>query len=308
MEVTLKQLGYFVALADTRHYRKAAERVGISQPSLSQQIVGLEASLGLELVERGRRGAVLTPGGREVLARARKILDEVAMLQGVAKDVRKGVQGTIKLGSTPTLGPYFLPYVMRELHLAYPALKVIVRDAAPAILQDELMDGRHDMILTQLPIRSSDIETMRLFREPLKLVVAQSNRLAKQKSASDEDLRGRDILTLSSTYRLHHQIVDLCEDLGANLREEYEGTSLDALRQMTALNMGVTFLPSLYVRSEVSPEKGDVAALSFRGDQFTRSVGLAWRRQSAHDEVIESIADIVRQVARKRFKGLVMVE
>lgn len=308
MDVTLKQLGYFVALADTRHYRKAAERVGISQPSLSQQIVGLEASLGLDLVERGRRGAVLTPGGREVLARARKILDEVTMLQGVAKDVRKGVQGTIKLGSTPTLGPYFLPYVMRELHLAYPALKVIVRDAAPAILQDELLDGRHDMILTQLPLRSSDIESVRLFREPLKLVVAQSHGLARQKSASDEDLRGRDLLTLSSSYRLHHQIVDLCEDLGANLREEYEGTSLDALRQMTALNMGVTFLPSLYVRSEVSPEKGDVTALSFRSDQFTRSVGLAWRRQSAHDEVIETIADIVRQVARKRFKGLVTVE
>ena len=305
---TLKQLTYFVALAETHHYRKAAERVGVSQPSLSQQIVGLETALGLDLVERGQRGAVLTPGGREVLAQARKILEETAVLRALAEDAREGISGTIRLGSTPTLGPYFLPYVMRRLHRAYPSLKVIARDAAAVVLQEELQQGRHDVILTQLPVRSADVQVMRLFREPLKLAVAQDHPLAGKAEVKDADLAGQDILGMSSNYLLHDQTVALCEELGANLRQEYEGTSLDALRQMTALDMGVSFLPALYVRSEVSPETGDVSVLSFRKDRFTRSVGLAWRRRSAHGKVIDRIAEIVRTVAEERFKGLVTME
>ncbi|MEQ9258558.1 MAG: hydrogen peroxide-inducible genes activator [Roseovarius sp.] len=306
--LTLRQLSYFVALADTHHYRKAAERMGISQPSLSQQIVGLEAALGLELVERGQRGAVLTPAGREVLAQARKILEETAALQALAQDAREGVSGTIRLGSTPTIGPYFLPYVMRRLHRAYPSLKVIVRDAAPLVLQNELLEGRHDLILTQLPVRSADVESHRLFREPLKLAVAQDHPLAKRGELADADLAGQDILALPNTYLLHNQIVALCEELGANLRQDYEGTSLDALRQMTALDMGVSFLPALYVRSEVSAETGDVAVLRFRKDRFTRSIGLVWRRRSAHQRIIERIAEVVREVVRERFRGLVSLE
>jgi LysR family hydrogen peroxide-inducible transcriptional activator len=307
-EPTLKQLTYFVALAETHHYRKAAERAGVSQPSLSQQIVGLEAALGLQLVERGQRGAVLTPGGREVLAQARRILEETAVLRTLASDARSGVSGTVRLGSTPTLGPYFLPYVMRRLHRAYPSLKVIVRDAAAIALQEELLQGRHDLILTQLPVRSADLEVRRLFREPLKLAVAQDHPLAGKSEVRDEDLAGQDILAMSSGYLLHDQTVTLCAELGANLRQEYEGTSLDALRQMTALDMGVSFLPALYVRSEVSRDTGDVAVLSFRKDRFTRSVGLAWRRRSAHGKVIDRIAAVVRAVAEERFKGLITME
>lgn len=305
---TLKQLKYFVALAETHHYRKAAERVGVSQPSLSQQIVGLEAALGLELVERGQRGAVLTPGGREVLAQARKVLEEVAVLRSRARDAREGTSGTIRLGATPTIGPYFLPYVMRRLRRTYPSLKVIARDAAPLVLQEELLAGRHDVILTQLPLRSADVEAERLFREPLKLAVAQDHELARQGEVQDADLAGQDILTLSSSYLLHDQIVALCEDLGATLRQDYEGTSLDALRQMTALDMGASFLPALYVRSEVSTETGDVAVLTFRKDRLTRSVGLVWRRRSVHRDLIERIAEVARAVVAERFAGLVTLE
>ena len=307
-DVTLKHLKYFVALAETRHYRKAAERVGVSQPSLSQQIVGFEGVLGIELVERGQRGAVLTPAGREVLDQARKVLEEAAVLKDLAIGTREGVSGTIRLGSTPTLGPYFLPYVMRRLHRMYPSIKVIVRDAAPFVLEEELLEGRHDLILTQLPVRSADLEVQRLFREPLKLAVAQDHPMAGTKTAKDSDLSGQDVLTLSSSYALHSQIVALCKELGSNTRQDYEGTSLDALRQMTALDMGVTFLPALYVRSEVSSEPGDVAVLDFRKDRFTRSIGLVWRKRSAHGEVIERVADVVRGVVNERFKGLVTVE
>ena len=307
-DLTLRQLRYFVALNEAGHFRKAAERVGISQPSLSQQILRLETTLGVELVERGRRGAVLTPGGREVLAHARKVLEEVEALGALARAARDGVSGTIRLGSTPTLGPYFLPHVMRRLRRTYPSLKLIIRDAAPTVLQDELLEGRHDLILTQLPVQSADVEVERLFREPLKLAVAQDHPLAGRGAVEDADLAGQDILTLSTAYLLHHQIVALCEELRAHVRQDYEGTSLDALRQMTALNMGVSFLPALYVSSEVRPDTGDVSILSFRRDRLTRSAGLVWRRRSAHGEVIARIASVIREVARDRFGGLVTVE
>ncbi|MEM7461650.1 MAG: LysR substrate-binding domain-containing protein [Pseudomonadota bacterium] len=306
--VTLKQLSYFVALAETRHYRKAAEYVGVSQPSLSQQIAGLESVLGLKLVERGQRGAILTIGGREILVQARKVLEETNALQSLASGMREGTSGTLRLGSTATLGPYFLPHVMRRLHQDYPSLKVIARDAAPMVLQDELLEGVHDIILTQLPVQSPDLEVLRLFREPLKLAVAQDHPLAKNKTVKDSDLIGQDILALSNSYLLHNQIVSLCEEVNAYLRQDYEGTSLDALRQMTALDMGLSFLPALYVNSEVASETGDVAVLTFRGDRFTRSVGLAWRRRTAHSEVIKRLAELVRKVAQDRFKGLVTVE
>ncbi|WP_407492060.1 hydrogen peroxide-inducible genes activator [Pseudooceanicola sp. MF1-13] len=307
-DLTLRQLSYFVALADARHYRRAAERVGISQPSLSQQIVGLEGALGVTLIDRGQRGAVLTPQGRTILEQARRIMDETATLRALAQDAKEGVNGTIRLGSTPTLGPYLLPHVMAKLHSAYPDLKVIVRDAAPAVLQDELLSGEQDLILTQLPVPSADTEVMRLFREPLKLVMARDHLLAQASSVSDADLAGQDVLTLSGSYRLHAQVAGLCEELGANLRRDYEGTSLDALRQMTALNMGISFLPALYVRSEVSTETGDVVVRPFRRDRMTRSIGLAWRRRSAHVGVIRHMANVISKVVRAKFAEHVVLE
>lgn len=307
-DITLRQLRYFVALSDAGHYRKAAERTGISQPSLSQQILRLETALGQDLVERGRRGAVLTPAGREVLSQARKVLEEVEILTERAREAKDGVGGTIRLGTTPTLGPYLLPYVTRRLHRSYPSLKLIIRDAAPRVLQEELIEGRHDMILTQLPVQSDDVEVMRLFREPLKLAVAQDHALAARPQVQDSDLAGQDILSLSDAYLMHSQTVRLCEELGARLRQDYEGTSLDALRQMTALNMGVCFLPALYVRSEVASESGDVVIRAFRGDRLTRSIGLVWRKRAAQKALTLRIAEMVQAVVRDRFSDLVTLE
>jgi LysR family hydrogen peroxide-inducible transcriptional activator len=160
----------------------------------------------------------------------------------------------------------------------------------------------------QLPVRSADVEVRRLFREQMKLAIAQDHPLAGKAEASDGDLAGPDILTMSNRYLLHEPTVALYEELGANLRQEDESTSLDALSQMTALDMGLSFLPAHSVCSKVSREAGDVAVLTSQSDRFTRSVGLVWRCRSAHGNVIERIAEVVRSVAEERFKGLVTTE
>ncbi|WP_428511411.1 hydrogen peroxide-inducible genes activator [Roseovarius sp.] len=307
-EITLRQLRYFLSLCEAGHYRKAAERAGISQPSLSQQIVRLESALGVDLVERGRRGAVLTPAGREVREQARKVIDEIETLTQRARAARDGIGGTLHLGTTPTLGPYLLPFVTRRLHRAYPALKLVIRDAAPRSLQDDLIEGRHDMILTQLPVQSADLDVMRLFREPLKLAVAQDHPLAGQARVEAADLHGQDVLSLSDAYLLHGQMLRLCEDVGARLRQDYEGTSLDALRQMTALGMGVSFLPALYVRSEVDGKEDDVAIRPFRDGRLARSIGLVWRRRAAHAALARRVGGIVQAVVQEHFADLVTLE
>lgn len=305
---TLKQLRYFAALAEAGHYRKAAERVGISQPSLSLQIAALEERLGLVLVERGRAGAVLTPAGREVLTRVGRILDDVAALHDLSARLKTGMGGALRLGSSPTLGPYILPNVVRRLHARYPSLRLFIHDAAPRRLLEDLLAGKHDLILTHLPVNSSDVIVERLFREPLKLAVARSHPFAGQSAVRDAELSGQTVLSLSSAFTLHNQIVALCRELGATLRQDYEGTSLDALRQMTAMNMGLTFLPALYVQSEVTNRGDDVEILSFRRDRFARSIGLVWRATSADDASFRSFAAVIREVAEEDFRGLVSTE
>ena len=305
---SLRQLRYFVALSETKHFRKAAERMGISQPSLSLQIGNLEQVLRLPLVERGSGGSALTPAGREVLARARRVLDEVADIVALAETVKDGMLGTIRLGSSPTLGPYILPKVVRRLHEQFPDLKLFIRDAAPRDLQVELLDGVHDVILTQLPVSSSDVVTQRLFREPLKLAVAPDHPLAARSAATDPDLEGQDVLTLGTAFTLHSQIAALCTDVNARLRGDYEGTSLDALRQMTAMNMGIAFLPALYVASEVSDTDPDVHILDFRRGTFTRSIGLVWRKSSGNQGSFHRLARIVSDVVAAEFRGEVARE
>ncbi len=307
-KITLKQLHYFAALADTGHYRKAAERVGISQPSLSLQIANLEETLRLALVERGRAGAQLTPEGREVLERAQRILEDVSSLTQISERMRAGLAGTIRLGSSPTLGPYLLPNVVRRLHEQYPTLRLVIRDGAPQDLVEDLLAGRHDLILTQLPVHSADVTIIRLLREPLRLAVARDHPLARREKVTDQDLKGENILALSSRFTLHSQIADLAREVSASLRQDYEGTSLDALRQMVAMNMGVTFLPALYVNSEIAEPDGDVSIIPYRRGILSRSIGLVWRKSAGNHVGFNAFADVIRSVAKENFSGLVQLE
>lgn len=307
-DLTLRQLRYLSALADTRHFRKAAEREGISQPSLSVQISNLEETLALPLVERGRGPVTLTPAGREVLLRAQAILDDVQRLMDVSTALKSGLSGTLRLGVSPTLGPYLMPWVVAELHGAYPDLSLYIRESAPSDLRYDLERGGHDILLTQLPMTGADLTTRRLFREPLSLVIASDHPLAARDRITDADLSGQAILSLGPGYALHDQIAALCSDTGAELQRDYEGTSLDALRQMVGMGMGATFLPALYIASEIGEADPSLAIRPLARSKLFRSVGLVWRKRSGNTSAFERIADVITRIASSRFKGLVQVE
>ena len=301
---SMRQLRYFVALAETRHFRRAADAVGISQPSLSLQIGNLEDLLGTQLIERGRGPVTLTPVGREVLALARRTLDDAQEILDVTAAMRGGLSGTIRLGASPSLGPYLLPHVVGQLHKAFPDLRLYIRERVPRQLREELLDGTHDMILSQLPMQGADFHVRRLFSEPLLLVVAIDHPLAGRKVVDATDIAGLQVLSLGPDFFLHDQINVICAQHGAELVRDYEGTSLDALRQMVAMGMGVTFLPQLYVFSEIDPREQAVAAIPLARSGFSRSVGLVWRRGSGARLLYDRIAAEIVGIARSRFGKL----
>jgi LysR family hydrogen peroxide-inducible transcriptional activator len=300
--ITLRQLRYIAALSATSSFRKAAERCGISQPSFSAQIRLLEENLGVQLAERGSGMVTMTPVGREVAAGAVEVLDRVEALRAAAN--QGPLNSVLRLGVKATLGPYLLPLVVRRLHQSHPDLRLFIREAPPIDLEKELNDGLHDIILAQLPVHSADSESVRLFREPLFLAVAADHPLAGKATFTPEDLTGLDVLTLSPRYHLHEQVLRLCEQSGARLRRDYEGTSLDALRQMVSIGLGVTFLPALYVDSEVRGES-DVHVLKPEKGMLARSIGLAWRRSAGLGVAYQSLADTIAGVVREELKSVV---
>ncbi|MGB0630519.1 MAG: hydrogen peroxide-inducible genes activator [Alphaproteobacteria bacterium] len=304
-KVTLKQFRYLVALADTGHFRQAAERCGISQPSLSVQLQNLEGTLGLQLVERGRSGVFFTPAGREIAERGRNVLMGVQDIVEFAQTARHGIAGTIRLGVKPTLGPYLLPNVVKTLHRRHPDLKLYVREGAPHELEHELSQGVHDVILAQLPVTQAGLATERLFREPIYLAVAADHPLARRREVTIKDLKGLPVLSLSPDYHLHDQVHALCEDFGASMVRDYEGTSLDALRQMVAMDMGATFVPALYAASEIA-RGTDVVALPLKGRAISRSIGLAWRKGTSRAAAYGDIAGVIRDIARSDFRMLTL--
>jgi LysR family hydrogen peroxide-inducible transcriptional activator len=290
---TLRQISCFVALAETGSFRRAAETMGVSQPAFSAQVKGLEAALGVTLIERRSSGAALTPVGRELLGKAGAVLEAARALSGQAQAAQKRLSGQVRLGVSPTVGPYLLPAVVGALHRDHPDLRLFIREGPPAQLGRELIAGEHDAALTQLPLVEDGLRVEELYAERLLLLMAVDHPLAALDAVPPERLAGVGVLSLDSRYQLHDQAARLCEAFGAELRTDYEGGSLDALRLMAAAGAGVAFAPELYIRSEVRAD-GDVVARPIRGRALSRRIGLVWRRTLPDDRALRLLADIAR--------------
>lgn len=303
---TLRQLNYLVALSQELHFRRAAERMHVTQPTLSAQIQELERRLSAPLVERGTPRVMLTPLGREIADRARRIIAEVQDIVDLAASSQHGFDGTIRLGVPPTLGPYLLPHIVSDLHSKYPRLKLYVREGKPSELQEELHTGSFDLVISPLPINHADFEVERLFREPLQLAVADDHPLARKGKIERSDLVGQHVLAIEKGHQLHDQVRQLCEDFNAILLRDYEGTSLDTLRLMAGMGVGIAFLPALYVRSEVGSRQG-LTVLEINAPHLYRQIGLTWRKRSVHSPMFKEFAELVRVTAEDRLPEISVI-
>lgn len=249
MRPTLRQLEYIVAVAETGQVGLAAAQMNVSQPSLSAQLAEVESDLGVTLFQRGRAGAKITPVGEEIVRRARQILHELQDLRAAAHG--GGIfQGRLRLGVLPSIGPYLLPGVVRRLHKEHPSFRLIVREESTRDLDEGLRSGRLDMIIST-PEDHPGARKAHLFTERLWAAMALDHPIAQDREhVALTDLKGQTFLTLGAKHRLSHIVAGLAATAGGRVSDEYEGTSLDAIRLMAATGAGIAILPSIYAWTE----------------------------------------------------------
>ena len=302
MRPTLRQLQYLVAVADTGKFHEAARLLNVSQPSLSAQIAEAEQQLGAILVERGRHGAFMTPLGEEVVRRARTILTQVEALKAFTLRPSGEVAGRYRLGTISTIGPYLLPGAVRELHRLFPDLRMSVRESPTADLDERLNDGRLDMIIST-PEDHASSAFMALFEETLFVCAAQEDDLSAKTGPVDLDaLRGRELLSLGPGHRLSLIIQQLADAAGAHVSTEYEGPSLDAVRQTASMGEGVAILPNLYAVVEAQRDPSQVVR-PIRHKLARRKIGLIWREGSPLAEPMTEMGNVMRAVAADLLNG-----
>lgn len=296
MRPTLRQLQYIVAVADTGRFRDAAQFLSVSQPSLSEQISDAEAQLGVTLIERSRSGAVITPVGEEIVRRARIILTQVEDLKTVARQSAGDVAGRYRLGTLPTIGPYLLPSAVRELHRLYPHLRMSVREERTIDLDEKLNDGRLDMVISTAEDHVHS-EAMQLFDEQLYACAAPDDPLSEGTGPVDiSEMKGREFLSLGYGHRLSMIVQKLAEAAGAHVSTEYEGTSLDAIRQMAGMGAGIAILPSLYALVEARKDPSQIVR-PINHPLARRQISLVWRAGSPLEANIQKLGLVFRDVA-----------
>ncbi|MFN3548904.1 MAG: hydrogen peroxide-inducible genes activator [Mesorhizobium sp.] len=291
-----RQLEYLVALDDERHFGRAARRCHVSQPTLSIQVALLEKQLGATLFDRASGSVEPTPVGRRVVATARSVLASLDDIVTEAKAGASNLGGLIRLGVAPTFGPYFLPRLLPSIHRTYPDLQLYIREDRPTSIERDVLDGVIDCGLGPRP-RADRLVFSALGEESIFLGVPAGHRLEGKDSAGVGDLRGERLLTLGRGHRLFDSVRELAAASGAIFVEDYEGTSLDAIRQMVSIGMGCSLFPELYARSEFGRDN-DVVLLRIDGWSAHRTVGYFWRENNGRRRHFETLAAESEAVAR----------
>jgi LysR family transcriptional regulator, hydrogen peroxide-inducible genes activator len=300
--MNLRDLRYLVALADHKHFGRAATASFVSQPTLSTQIKKLEEELGVSLVERTPRKVLLTAIGRLVAERARVVLTEVDQIRDVARHARDPESGTVRVGLFPTLGPYLLPHIVPSIRARFPRLELLLVEEKTPVLLRMLSEGKLDAAALALPLHDDQLHSEFLFEEAFLLAVPEHHRLTRKSGLTLDDLSHESLLLLEDGHCLRDQALDLCHLAGANEKDGFRATSLETLRQMVAANVGITLLPALAVQPPV-PRSETIRLLTFRDASPSRRIALVWRKSSAQGAFLGELAAVMREVPRELLSG-----
>ena len=293
--MNLRDLKYLVALADHKHFGRAAAACYVSQPTLSTQIKKLEDELGVPLVERAPRKVMLTPAGRDAAERARRIVAEVEQMKEAARRSQDPEAGTVRLGMFPTLGPYLLPHVVPRIRARFPHLELLLVEEKSDVLLSRLREGKLDAGLLALPVADDQLHTEFLFEEPFLLAVPESHPLAQRGSLTLAELSHQQLLLLEDGHCLREQALDVCRLSGANEKSEFRATSLETLRQMVAADVGITLLPTLAVKPPVA-RSPNIHLLGFSDSHPSRRIAMVWRKSSAMSGFLQVFAQVFREL------------
>jgi len=293
INLTLKQMRYFDALARQGHFGRAADACSISQPALSMQIREMERSLGTPLLERGVRGVALTAFGEDVLKRLREVLRIVGEIEDTARAVRERLAGRVRIGVIPTVAPYVLPRIVGGLTHRYPGLELQLRETVTSRLIEELAEGSLDTAIVALPVGETAFEEVPLFTENFVLVRPGSER--GRPVPSPERLREMRLLLLEEGHCFRDQALSFCNMAATAPREMMDGSSLSTLVQMVGAGLGVTLIPEMAV--DIETRSADVSVDGFEAPGPERTIGMIWRRSNPLSEQLREMSDAVREAA-----------
>jgi len=290
--MNLKDLKYLVALADTGHFGRAAERTFVSQPTLSAQIKKLEEYLGVKLVERQPKNIQLTEVGKQVVARARRMLNEGDEIIALARNNTDPLAGRLKLGLIPTIGPYLLPRVMQRFRKTLPHLGLMLYEHQTEALLKRLRDGELDMGVMALPAAHEGLESRALYEEAFTVALPTNHPLALKSTIKVQDLKGQILLLLEDGHCLRDQALEVCSRVDIREADDFRATSLETLRQMVVAGLGITLLPELAVESPFGSQRG-LTVRQFTKPMPTRTVGAVWRKSSTRTQAIGAVCDVL---------------
>ena len=295
--VSLKQLKYFAAVAKFGHFGKAAELCSVTQPALSMQVQELEKFLGVQLLERGRSGVMLTESGKEVAQRAARVLADVRDIVDLARRRGDVLSGPLGLGVIPSVAPYILPQLLPSIRDSFPDLDLHIRESQTQTLVTELLDGQLDVLLLALPVEHPDIETIRLFDDHFLLAMAASHRMSNRVKATPDLLEEDRLLLLEDGHCMRYQALAFCSLRRIENINTFGASSLSTLVQMVANGLGMTLLPELAVPLET--RRGDIHLMRFADPEPERVIGLAWRKSSPRKSHFIELGQMVTAAAAR---------
>ena len=295
IRMNLKDLKYLVALADTGHFGRAAERTFVSQPTLSAQLKKLEEYLGVKLVERQPKNVQLTDVGKQIVARARRMLNEGDEIVALARNNTNPLSGKLKVALIPTIGPYLLPRVMQKIRKTLPELGLMLYEHQTESLLKRLRDGEFDMGIIALPVSEEGLESQELYKEAFTVAVPIAHPLAEKSTIKVGDLKGHTLLLLEDGHCLRDQALEVCSRVDVHELEDFRATSLETLRQMVVAGLGITLMPELAIDSPFGSQRG-LTVRQFSKPAPTRTVGAVWRKSSTRAPAIAAVCDVVDRV------------
>ncbi len=290
--MTLTELKYLIAVADEKHFGRAAERSFVSQPSLSAAIKHIEQELGVRVFERSKRGVQLTEVGAEVVAQARRTLDEAARIKAVAK--RGKGRYRLRLGVIHTIAPYLLPELVKALRKIAPEISLDIEENMTANLDRLLKAGELDAAILALPYEAPGIEVEPVYDEEFRVAVPKGHRLARRRAVDVDELDAEELLLLPVGHCLRDQVLSACTEFTQPPPAGRHGNSLETLRSMVASGLGVTVLPATALTQRYDTPL--VKAVPFAEPKPKRRIAVAWRKAVARPGAVRKLVEAITTV------------
>jgi len=294
MNPSIKQLKYLCAVAEHRHFSKAAAACHVTQSTLSAAIQDLESQLGVKIFERNKKSVLITSLGEKLLAQARIVLGDVEDFVGIARTHEAPLVGDLRLGVIPTVGPFLLPPILSDLRKNFNLLKLYLREEMSAQLVEQLQQGQLDLIILAFPFPLPDMETVSLFKDEFLLCLPPGHELEKMEQVKQQQLRGQSLLLLEEGHCLRDHALEACKLESADTDLVYQGTSLHTLVQMVANGLGMTLLPAMSVDADVLGDT-HLQLKHFSSENVSREVGMAWRKSDPRREEYLLLAEFIRE-------------